>query len=86
MKAQGVVVRGARWVVPVLGLVVLAGLSAVFAADSPLYVAVSTVLTLHPGTAPFIDIAHELAWWSVVTVLLAVLFDFVVAAPLWRRP
>ncbi len=54
--------RGARWVVPVLGLAALAGLSAVFAVDHTLYMAVYmavlTALMLQPGTTPFIDIAQ----------------------------
>ncbi len=50
--------QGARWVVPVLGLLVLAGLSAVFALDHPLYMSVLTAAMIQPGVAPFIDIAQ----------------------------
>ena len=50
--------QGRRWVVPILGLVVLAGLSAAFVFDRPLYMTVLTAVMMRPFATPFIDIAQ----------------------------
>jgi hypothetical protein len=50
--------REQRWVVPILGLVVLAGLTAAFVFDRPLYVAILTAVMMRPFATPFIDIAQ----------------------------
>ena len=50
--------QGRRWVVPILGLAVLAGLTAAFVFDRPLYMVILTAVMMRPFATPFIDIAQ----------------------------